>query len=98
MDAVTHCELCGREGVTTTVHHLVPRSRNKHRKIDPGPTANMCWDCHRQIHGLYSNEYLATALNSLPKLRGDPRIAAFVAWVRKQPITKKVRVRRSNDK
>ncbi|MCC5624189.1 HNH endonuclease [Nostoc sp. CHAB 5715] len=46
------CQLCQREMESLTVHHLVPQQNTKRKKQDPGPTANICSACHRQIHVL----------------------------------------------
>ncbi|MBJ6360696.1 HNH endonuclease [Paenibacillus sp. GCM10012307] len=76
------CELCGRNGVQTTVHHLTPREKGG----SVLPTAKLCSACHRQIHALYTNDDLITLeLTSLPALRRDPSVARFLKWVRKQP-------------
>ncbi|WP_028560226.1 HNH endonuclease [Paenibacillus pinihumi] len=81
-DEQASCELCGRSGVQTTVHHLTPREKGGSSL----PTAKLCSACHRQIHALYTNDDLITLeLTSLAALRSDPSIAPFLKWVRKQP-------------
>jgi hypothetical protein len=89
------CELCGREVASLTLHHLRPKSRRgKYEKVADLPTAQICPACHRQIHALFTNHELAQQFNSLEKLRAEPRMAKFLAWVRKQDPNKRVRVRR----
>ena len=90
------CELCEREVPRTTVHHLTPRSTARRRGVPIAalPTAELCQACHKQLHVLYPNGELAARLGSIPALRSDERMAGFLAWVRKQPGTKGVRVRR----
>ena len=63
-----------------TRHHLTPREVGGSRL----PTAALCRTCHRQLHALYSNEELGQR-NSIEKLRRDPRVAAYLNWVRKRP-------------
>ncbi len=71
-DEQASCELCGRSGVQTTVHHLTPREKGGSSL----PTAKLCSACHRQIHALYTNDDLITLeLTSLAALRSDPSIA-----------------------
>jgi len=48
-----YCEL--REIERLTVHHLIPRQAVKRKKADPGPTVNICFPCHKQIHNLFYN-------------------------------------------
>ncbi len=63
-----NCELCEREVEQLTVHHLIPKQKTKRKKIDPGPTINICSSCHKQIHSLFDNTRLAIELNSLERL------------------------------
>ncbi|BAY19974.1 hypothetical protein NIES21_58440 (plasmid) [Anabaenopsis circularis NIES-21] len=86
------CELCQREIEHLTIHHLVPRQNTKRKKQDPGPTANICSACHRQIHALFDNKVLARELNTLEKLRNEPQMQKFLAWVRKQDPGKRIAV------
>ncbi|WP_263971624.1 hypothetical protein [Leptolyngbya ohadii] len=89
-----HCKLCDRSVATLTAHHLTPRQKTKRKNLDPGPTIQICSACHRQIHVLYDNSYLAKELNTLEKLQQDPKMQRFIAWVRKQDPGKKVQVDR----
>ncbi|MEH1830671.1 MAG: HNH endonuclease [Nostoc sp.] len=88
------CELCQREMENLTVHHLVPRQNTKRKKQDPGPTANICSACHRQIHALFDNKLLARVLNTLEKLSNEPQMQKFLVWVRKQDPGKRIAVHR----
>jgi len=90
------CELCEREVPRTTVHHLTPKStaRRKGMKIAELPTAELCPPCHRQLHVLFPNQELAARLDSISALREEERVASFLHWLRRQPGTKGVRVRR----
>jgi hypothetical protein len=83
------CELCEREVENLTLHHLVPRQKKGHA----GPKAEICAACHRQIHTLFDNARLARELNSLERLRDEPDMQRFLAWVRRQRPDKRVKVR-----
>ncbi|MFD2673294.1 HNH endonuclease [Marinicrinis sediminis] len=86
------CELCGRTEIDLTVHHLVPKEEGGVHL----PTADLCIACHKQIHALFTNQELAVNLNTAARLRAEPRMAAFVKWVRKQPSSTQIQIRKSN--
>lgn len=86
------CELCDREMASLTVHHLVPRQAVKRKKAEPGPTADLCSACHKQIHALFDNAYLAQHLNTIDKLQAEPQLQKFLTWIRKQRANKRIRV------
>ena len=88
------CELCEREDVDTTVHHLLPKEMGG----TFGPTANLCIPCHKQIHALYTNEEIAARLTTIHKLKEDPQLSRFLKWIRKQPSTKLMKIKKSNDR
>lgn len=85
------CQLCRRPIDQLTQHHLIPRQYTKRRKQDPGPTIDICLACHKQIHTLFDNVYLARELNTLEKLQQHPKMIKFIAWVHKQNPQKKIR-------
>ena len=91
---MSRCELCEREDVDTTVHHLLPKEMGG----TFGPTANLCIPCHKQIHALYTNEEIAARLTSIPKLKEDPQLSRFLKWIRKQPSTKLMKIKKSNNR
>ncbi len=86
------CALCQRDVEKLTEHHLTPRSKLK--KGESTPTTYICSACHRQIHVLFTNQQLHDEYNTVERLRDEPRMARFIAWVRKQDPNKRVRVRR----
>ncbi len=88
------CELCLRESVRFTEHHLVPRSRGGKY----GPKARLCPTCHRQLHAMFSEKTLANELNSIERLRDDPGFAGYLKWASKQKDGAAFRVRRANAK
>ncbi|GAB6989172.1 restriction endonuclease [Paenibacillus pini] len=76
------CELCGREGVETTKHHLTPKEKGGTFL----PTADLCIPCHKHIHHLYTNEQIMeNELTSVHSLQSDTQIRSFIRWIRKQP-------------
>ncbi len=89
-----NCQLCEREIERLTVHHLIPRQYSKRKKLDIGPTINICSPCHKQIHALFDNKYLARELNTLVKLQQEPKIKKFLLWIAKQDPNKLIVVRR----
>jgi 5-methylcytosine-specific restriction endonuclease McrA len=85
------CALCGREEQLTR-HHLVPRTRhhNKRNKrefsrAEVMETVGLCRPCHRQIHALFTEKELERTWNSIEKLRAEPRVQAFIAWIAEKP-------------
>ncbi|KYG31124.1 HNH endonuclease [Priestia endophytica] len=91
---IGRCELCGRDDVYTTVHHLTPKEMGGTFE----PTANLCIPCHKQIHALYTNDELAVRLNTIPNLQQDEKISKFIKWIRKQPSSRLPRTRKSNSR
>ncbi|HAX72021.1 MAG TPA: hypothetical protein DCY20_00705 [Firmicutes bacterium] len=90
---MTECALCHRNDVTLTKHHALPKEEGgKENDI-----ILICTDCHRQIHALYTNKELAIRLNTVQTLLEDEQLKRFFKFIRKQPNSKKVRVKKSND-
>ncbi len=84
------CALCERVVPERTRHHLTPRQVGGNRF----PTVQLCRTCHRQLHALFDNRELAER-NTIAKLRADPRVAAYLRWVRQRPGPSVDRVRRA---
>jgi 5-methylcytosine-specific restriction enzyme A len=91
MGDVGKCELCEREKVEITVHHLIPREEGG-SKLEK---ANLCIPCHKQIHALYTNKELAIRLNTISDLQKDNAIGKYLKWITKQPATAMVKTKRS---
>ncbi len=88
------CELCHRTDIELTRHHLLPREEGgKEEHI-----AYICEACHKHIHALYTNKELAIRLSSLEALRADEKIGKYLKFIKKQPSSKKVRSRKSNER
>lgn len=85
------CQLCDRTCDQLTRHHLIPRQQTRRQQQAPSPTIAICAACHKHLHTLFDNRQLACELNTLEALRSHPRMAKFIAWVRKQDPNKRVR-------
>jgi hypothetical protein len=83
-ETVPLCPLCDRPippDVPQSQHHLIPRLRGG----KGGPTVLLHDICHREIHASLTETELARAYNTPKALRSHPRLARFIAWVRKRP-------------
>ena len=104
-NAMTQCELCGREVDKTTRHHLIPRTRHKKKKVqrDHAPqerlrTVDLCPPCHRQLHAVLSEKELQEGYNTLNRIRRHPEMAKFLKWIAGRKSAKRVSIRRLRQK
>ncbi|MEM6258675.1 MAG: hypothetical protein AAF711_02315 [Planctomycetota bacterium] len=96
------CDLCGRAGLALTRHHLIPRKRHRRRSAivrferEEMHTriAMLCRPCHSTVHATLTEQELEQSFNTLETLAQHPEIAKFVAWVSKQPVDRRVAVKR----
>lgn len=80
------CPLCERPippEAKQSLHHLVPKLRGG----KGGETVRLHQICHNEIHATLSETELARNFNTIAALKGHPRLATFIAWVRKRPPT-----------
>ena len=89
--AVNNCELCLREDLQYTIHHLIPRAKGGNH----GPKSHLCQTCHKQIHSMFTENTLAKDLYSIELLKTNTRVNKFVRWIRKQKRTHNFRVRKA---
>ena len=78
------CPLCLRPipvGVPQSLHHLVPKLKGG----KGGPVVLLHDICHREIHATLTESELARAYRDMEALRGHPRLARFIDWVRRRP-------------
>ena len=78
------CPLCERpipRGAPASLHHLVPKLKGG----KGGPTVLLHQICHKAIHAAFTEGELARDYASIEALQGHPRIARFVAWIRRRP-------------
>lgn len=96
------CELCGRNEVSLTRHHLIPRARhnkartrrNFSRDEMVSEIAMLCRPCHSQVHRLFANHELAAYYHTIERLQAHREVQKFILWVKKRPANLKVRVKR----
>jgi len=78
------CPLCQRPippGVPQSLHHLVPKLKGG----KPAHRVLLHDICHREIHACLTEAELAREFHSIAALQAHPRLAKFIAWVRKRP-------------
>lgn len=85
------CALC-EQPVPLSFHHLVPRRVHAQRWARARDDAHMlnvlgiwiCRPCHDFLHAQFSERELGERLDSLDRLREEPRIARHLAWASRQ--------------
>ncbi|MEK6881572.1 MAG: HNH endonuclease [Nanoarchaeota archaeon] len=75
---IGNCELCERENIELTKHHLIPKQKNS-----DGRVAYLCIPCSKQVHALYNNRELKK-LDTIEKLKQEEKIQTWINWVRKK--------------
>ncbi|EHL17400.1 hypothetical protein HMPREF9630_00567 [Peptoanaerobacter stomatis] len=53
------CQECKRYGKSTkadTVHHIIPISEDKTKRLDSHNLISLCGDCHNKMHNRVTNE------------------------------------------
>ena len=82
------CELCERDWIPLTYHHLIPRSthekvlkRGWHPERRLNAVAWICRACHDFVHGIASNEELAREWWSLDRIRAREDTQIWIDWV-----------------
>lgn len=85
---ITECEICERDWVPLTYHHLIPRfvhekavKRGWHTKEDLQNVAWLCRACHTCVHRFASNEDLARKYFTVNRLLEEEEVRVFAAWV-----------------
>ena len=75
-----HCPLCERTGdyLSPSKHHLVPKSR------DGEVTVEICSDCHRQIHALFTLVELQREFSTVDALKASEPMQQWIRWAGKQ--------------
>lgn len=87
------CELCQRDGVVLTRHHLIPRMQHRRRATQRHFDRQemrerllyVCRPCHNHIHTLFSEKQLASEFNTLEALLLVPALREFVDWIGRKP-------------
>ncbi|KAI0467358.1 hypothetical protein F4859DRAFT_276139 [Xylaria cf. heliscus] len=84
----TACEICGRDWINLSYHHLIPRfvhakavKRGWHRAADLQNVAWLCGACHRFVHRFAGHEELARRFYTVELLLGQEEVRRWAAWV-----------------
>lgn len=84
----TECEICEREHLPLTYHHLIPRAvhakavkRGWHSSWELQKVAWLCRACHSFVHRIANNEELAKELYSVELLLERDDVMRWAAWV-----------------
>jgi 5-methylcytosine-specific restriction endonuclease McrA len=82
------CEICSREHIPLTYHHLIPRQthakaikRGWHKDWELNKVAWLCRACHNYVHKIASNEELAKEYYDVDLLLAREDVQKFAAWV-----------------
>jgi hypothetical protein len=67
--------------VPQSLHHLIPKLKGG----KGGPVVLLHDICHREIHATLTEAELAREFHEIAALQAHPRLAKFIAWVRKRP-------------
>lgn len=87
------CELCGREGLPLTKHHLIPKTRHSNKRNkrnfdrDEVKTrlAWICRPCHTHVHNVLTEKQLEYDFNTVEALAAHPEIQKFALWIGGKP-------------
>ncbi|MCJ1477417.1 hypothetical protein MMC13_006088 [Lambiella insularis] len=84
------CEICEREWVPMTYHHLIPKQvhakvlkRNWHEERVLNSVAWLCRACHSFVHRMASNEELARYWYSVDLICQREDVQKWAQWVRR---------------
>jgi 5-methylcytosine-specific restriction endonuclease McrA len=86
----TECEICGRDHLPLTYHHLIPRSvhakvlkRGWHKEWELNRVAWLCRACHSFVHRIAGNEELARTWFSVELLMEREDVVKWAGWISK---------------
>lgn len=84
----TECEICEREHLPLTYHHLIPRQmhakavkRGWAKEWELQKVAWLCRACHSFVHRIAGNEELARDWSSVEALMEREDVRLWAAWV-----------------
>jgi hypothetical protein len=89
------CELCGRDEMNLTFHHLIPQTlhrnewfqKNFSRREMQTRGLNVCRECHHAIHQFIPREKdLGRNYNTREALMSHDKIARHVKWIAGRPF------------
>ncbi|KAK1714602.1 YisB protein [Colletotrichum lupini] len=86
-DSVDGCELCGRDWIGLTYHHLIPRmvhdkvvKRGWHREEELNNVAWLCRLCHSFVHRFAGHEELARQYYTVELLLEQEEVVRFAQY------------------
>lgn len=84
------CEMCERDQLPLTYHHLIPRAvhakavkRGWAKEWELQKVAWLCRACHSFVHRMASNEELAKEWHDMDDIMEREDVQAWAQWVRK---------------
>jgi hypothetical protein len=85
---VAACEICGRDWINLSYHHLIPRfvhakavKRGWHREDELQNVAWLCGACHRFVHKFAGHEELARFYYTVDLLMEREEVRRWADWV-----------------
>lgn len=96
---IKYCQLCERDVVRLTRHHLFPREihnnlrKRGYEEVDLNRCIIICRMCHSYVHKRFSNIELASNYYTIELLLNDEKINKFCQWASKlsNQRTKKIK-------
>jgi hypothetical protein len=92
MSKLGTCELCEREDIELTKHHLIPRATHSKKKIKKRFTrdemnsgAMICRPCHSSLHRAITEKDLADQFHTIELLKGHESVKKFTNWIKGKP-------------
>ncbi|CAK7240860.1 MAG: hypothetical protein STHCBS139747_002312 [Sporothrix thermara] len=86
-DQADGCEICGRDWLPLSYHHLIPRfvhakavKRGWHRPDELQNVAWLCGACHRRVHRFANHEDLARHYYTVERLLAEPEMQRYALW------------------
>jgi len=86
----TACEICEREWIPLTYHHLIPRAvhakvlkRGWHEEQQLNSVAWLCRACHSFVHRMASNEELAREWYTVERICEREDVQKWAQWVQR---------------
>lgn len=97
------CEMCLREELPLTKHHLIPRSLHKNKQVKRRRereelTTRLLWicrSCHNHLHNVIPIKELEREFDTKEALFAHPEIAKYLRWIRGRKVSGRVAVKKS---
>jgi hypothetical protein len=87
-------------------HHLIPRTTHRNKRVRAKFSVeemkqrkvDSCQPCHKAVHTFWTEKELALEVNTVEKIKADPRMQVHIRWVRKQRPGHHMKGRRKHQK